>query len=356
MQTTFFEVSAATGGRASAISEARFDSLVARRREFDLFVAVKGDQVFARGAEAEAARADGRSPRLFRSNVVPLINLARVDHWLTASQAGTMTSPTTIPPQVGAPARAVTHRKALERGRRAVDVCMDKVGRQGRWRFFETGVAAPSGERTYRFRRPPRRGDGTPLKYCFAWMEAVPSSVDFYPSAVEAVDLPLHDGSFPLVQARGEGLKVTVRDAVFNGVTSELVILVDLLNELDVGAEAVVVNGASFYIGEHGWRANSRLPGARIRALGHDVQRLPTFVVGGSIAVVQPQSALHFGCLAFQLAAWEGMKPRVISTVALSLDVGSSPGLTIDLPFRVVGSPLGGRLVEEEGGWAWRPG
>jgi len=252
----------------------------------------------------------------------------------------------------------LTYRKALEKGRRAVDLCLEKRGKLGVWRAIETGQAAANGERTFRFRKLAKDSDGQPLDYCLVWMEHTVDGVDFHPQSASTAGLPLHDGSFQVAQARQNGLKATVRDVVLNGHSDEAVFLVDLHNERrasrgDKGRLSLI--NATYRVRNHSWLAESPLKGARIRSQSHDIQRLPNGRARGPVATLEPGRTLHYVCLTFPLEGWEDLDPGPLATIELELHTQDRHPLSMSLPFRVVGEPLDGRLVREGDGWAWRP-
>jgi hypothetical protein len=329
------------------------DDLIEARAQFDLFAAIKGDLVWAHGGEVpEAQRESRRGQRLFTVNVVPLINIARSQRWLTPSQAARMTTPSVVPELIADASREVKYRKALEKGRRAVDVCLERRGKLGVWRAFQTGSALANGERRFRFRPTARRQDGQPLQYCFVWTEDVATDVRFCPAQPGAERLPLHDGSYPLIQTCRDGLKVTVRDVVLNGHTDEWVFLVDLHNERSAFRKQaeLTIRYVSYSVRDAGQLGDSALSGPRIKALRHDVQRLAGCPGTGPVTVLPPVATVHYACFAMPADSWpQATEP--VDKVTLKVFTEARRPVSIEVPFRVLGRPFGGRLRRGNGGW-----
>ena len=356
MKTHYFMIASRSAGNTVEITARQFDDLVAARAQWDLFVAIKGDAVWASGGEMpEAEREVSRGHRLARSHVVPIVNLVRSRRSLTPSQAARMTSPTAIPAPIDDADGEERYRKALEKGRRAVDRTVGASSRPAIWRAIETGSKQPNGERLYRFRFDARRDDGESLNYCVLWCEAIPAGVRFHPDGDAAKGLPICDGGYGVRQRAVGGLKVTVRDCVINGPTDELVFLVDLVNEGE-GAPLVISRAVAGLAGV-GCSRESSAAGPRIRAERADVVRLPAFVQGHAIGQMVPGIAAHFRCLAFSLVeVWPELDDRVFDSARLVFEFGGQLGCVVDVGVRVHGEAALGHLERVGAGWRLKPG
>jgi|GEM_PF-1585605 len=357
MRTSFFMISSRTDGQLVEISEAQFDELVRMRAQWDLFVAVKGQAVHAVGGEMDDGRREKlRGHKLTPSHAWPLVNLARAKRWLTPSQAGRMTSPSAIPEPVEDSVEGDKYRKALERGRRAVDRKVDTTTRPATWRVVETGDKLESGERLYRFKHAARGDDGEPVRYCVLWCEDRPDTAWFLPHGPGSEKLPLSDGSYGLYQNEAHGLRITVRDAVVNLTTEELVFLVDLTS-VNASKPVVLVRVMAGVAGIN-CTSESFANGARIRASRADVVRSTAAAENGPIGNLMPGQAVHFRCFAFSLANVLGqLEGQTFNAARLVVETGATLERTgIELPVRVIGATDESGVVRCGDGWTVQPG
>ena len=132
-----YERSSETGDAIMRIDERRFEALVGMREQYDLFAAVRGDACWAHRSGGEGSTVPA-SAAIHRADLVPIINLARSGRWLTPSQACLMSAAAT-PELLADSVDAEGHRKHFEKGRRAVDVCVEVRGRRGIWRSIAAG-------------------------------------------------------------------------------------------------------------------------------------------------------------------------------------------------------------------------
>ncbi len=356
MRTHCFAISSRTQAGTQEITEAVFDELVDMRDQWDLFIALKGDNVWARGGQMnEKQRQSAVGHRLARTHAIPIINLARARRWLTPSQAARMTSPTAIPAPIEDGDTDRRHRKALEKGRRAVDQKTDTSTRPALWRVIQTGEKQPNGECLYRFRYDARRADGELLNYCVLWCETIPDAIRFHPYGAAARNLPICDGGYGIYQQSFRALKVTVRDCVINGGTDELVFLFDLRNE-HPDHEIIIADASAALAGVDG-ATESTKKGARIRATRADVTRLRATIKGQPIGRLQPGAAAHFCCAAFGLHdVWSQIDVGIFDTASLVLRSGAKERAVVTVPFRVHGTAAAGHLKRVAAGWQLAPG
>ena len=352
LRTAFFTISSDTDGQIREVSGQEFDKLVRERASWGLFAAVRGDLAWACGGEMPEEERDARrGGRIYTPNVVPIVQLARTGTWLTPSQAAVLRAPAAVPdaaPDMGADER---YRKALEKGRRAVDICLEKRGKVGVWRVIETGPAAGNGERRYRFKRGATDLDGEPVRYCVAWAEDVDDDLVFVPKGDGADTLPLCDGSWGLMQVRGFGLKLTIRDVVWSGLYDEISVLADARNERDVPLRLRRVRLA---VGDGVELPASQMSGPRVRAWRADVVRWPQAREDGKpVATLEPGGVAHFGCWTWHVWPVLGrLERQVVQDVSLRVEIEGSEPITCRLGLRVDGAALFGRLTRVAGGWA----
>ena len=347
-----YELSSENGGAIMRIDEQRFEALVGLREGYDLFAAVRGDACWAhrRGGEGAAVPAN---VAIHRADLVPIINLARSGRWLTPSQACLMGAAATIPELVADSVDAEGHRKHFEKGRRAVDVCVEVRGRRGIWRSIAAGPKAANGERTYRF--VPGAGSvtegvaGAAIRYCVVWTEVADEAVVFAPGWEVAQVLPVSDAGRVIGQRRDEALNVTVRDAVLNALTDELVFLVDVRSERSSGltffsrAKATLLGQEIEDESEH--------EGARVVLPGFDVSRWPVASRGSSTQLRAGQ-ALHFGCMAFDLrSALASMRVGPVESARLTIWRDTYTELMVEVPVRVAVEVANGPFQLGEAGW-----
>lgn len=356
MRPAFFEMSTGTRGEVVQIPESRLDALIADREGYELFAAAKGDLVWARGGPIdETQRESRRGQRLFPVNVMPLINLARANRWLTPSQAAQLTDVADVPQPIADPTREVKYRKALEKGRRAVDIKLEQRGKLAVWRAFETGPVADNGERIYRFRRDALGFHGRPLLYCFVWMENLPADLKFHPIGAAGASLPLHDGSYQPVQAEHDGLRVTVRDAVLNGHTGEWVFLVDLHNTRQATQKhdgRLSIRSVGMQLNSIGLLGDSPRRGPRIRSLRHDVNRLRGNVGKGQfVAVLPPSWTYHYTSFAMPARDWVEQPAGPLRHVVFRISTEKRGVLDMQLPFRLLGPPPSPRFRRRGTTW-----
>ncbi len=297
MRLTCYELSSDTDGAVMRVSEGRFDSLLGARRRYDLFVAIRGELCWAhkRDVAGQSVAATAQ-----RADLLPIVNLARADAWMTPSQlAGDLDK--AVPAAAAADlVDAESPRKHFEKGRRAVDVCLERRGRRGVWRSIVAGPKAANGEPTYRFHpgtAAQAEGlDVAPIRYCIAWAVAEPERLVFAPAPGHEDVLPVADPLRILAQHSDGALKITVRDAVINAYTDELVLLVDLRSE--AGSGLVFFSRCAAEL--QGVRLEEEAPyeGARIVAPRFDVTRW-SLRTGGATRELRPGHAVHFVCLAF---------------------------------------------------------
>ncbi len=351
MRTAFFMISGETDGESREIGEDVFDGLVRDRAAWDLFAAMKGDLVWACGGPLdEAERESRRGERMYAANVIPLIQLARTRRWLTPSQVAELRAPSEVPEPAADMEGEDRYRKALEKGRRAVDVCVEKRGKLGIWRAIETGPKAANGERRYRFKQRPTHDDGAPVSYCLLWAEDVADGLVFEPAGDSAASLPLCDGGWGLRQFRVSGLKLTVRDVVWAGPHDELVVLADLRNE---SAAPMSLTAMRLYMADGVTAPESTAVGPRIRARHADVIRaLATPRANRRASMLDPGGTVHFVCWAWNLRSMlDQLDGRTLSEVRVEVQLGDGGRASVVLPFRVSGSPVAGHLHREGGGW-----
>lgn len=347
-----YELSSETGGAIMRIDEQRFEALVGQREGYDLFAAVRGDACWAHRREVEGSAVPAAAA-IHRADLVPVINLARSGRWLTPSQACSMTAAATIPELVADSVDAEGHRKHFEKGRRAVDVCVEVRGRRGIWRSIAAGPKAANGERTYRF--APGEGSvtegvrGAAIGYCVAWTEVEDEAVVFAPGRDAGQVLPVSDPGRVLGQRRDEALKVTVRDAVINALTDELVFLVDLRSERSSGL--AFFSGAKATLLGQELDGESPYEGGRVVLPGFDVSRLALGPFGSSTQLLAGQ-ALHFGCLAFDLrSALPSMRAGPVETARLTVKRDTYTELVVEVPVRVAGEVPEGPFRKGPDGW-----
>ncbi len=227
-------------------------------------------------------------------------------------------------------------------------MCVEKRNRPAIWRTILTGGRAPNGERLYRFVHQARGACGEYVSYCVAWSEAVEDAPVFVPAGDGAFKLPLSDGSYPMRQVVARGLKLTVRDAVINGDSDELVFLFDLRNESD--SDAVELQRAVAVVAEVPCELASADNGPRIRARA-DVSRLVERPAAGHVAArLVPGAAAHFLCCAFSLrAVYEALEGKRFESVRVGLRLGAGQDVVVDVAVRVLGEPADGFLVAAGG-------
>jgi len=286
-------------------------------------------------------------------NIWPLINLARSGAWLTPSQAATMTLASTIPLPTTDKRRAVSCRKALEKGRRAVDISDGRRGRVARWRSFQTGEASDSGELLYRF-RPVADTSGRMLSYCFVWCVQRPGNFRFVPAPRPKSPVPRHDGSYPVSQAAHRGLRVTVRDVVLNADASEWVFLVDLRNERisPRAGGGLGIRSVGYRLGDRGAEGGCLNHGIRIRSDTHDINMLDSAIRGKAPLAVLPAGwTYHYVCVAIPAVRWSDMPSGPLREIELTVSADGGACVCMPLPFRVFGRPRTPRLVHRADGY-----
>ena len=352
MRLICYQLSSETGDAIMRIDEQRFEALVGKRERYDLFAAVRGDACWAHRRDSEGSAA-GASAAIHRADLLPIINLARSGRWLTPSQACLMGTAAENPEPVADSVDAEGHRKHFEKGRRAVDVCVEVRGRRGIWRSIAAGPKAANGERTYRF--APGAGSVTEgvaavaVSYCVMWTEVADEAVVFAPGWEVAQVLPVCEVGRVLGQERDEALKMTVRDAVINALTDELVFLVDLRSERSSGLVFFSRTRARLL----GQELDDESPhkGARVVLPGFDVSRWPAGRHGRS-QELRAGRALHFGCLAFDLRpALAAMRPGSVESARLTVWRDTYTELTVEVPVRVAVAVENGPFRRARPGW-----
>ena len=352
MRLSCYELSSDTRGAIMRVDEARFEQLVGARAGYMLFVAIRGDVSWTHCRDQEGDEKRPASP-VHRADLQPIVNLARSGSWLTPSQACTMAWSDEVPEASADLVDSEVHRKHLEKGRRAVDVRLERRGRRGIWRSIAAGPKATNGERTYRF--APGKGGVTdglgeyPIRYCVAWAVAERQEVVFAPKGGPGQILPVTDPGRVLAQRRDESLKVTVRDAVINLFTDELIFLVDLRSELS--SSLVFFSRAKAHLLGQEITTEAPYEGSRVVLPNFDVSRWRVDASGRTTDLRAGQ-AVHFICLAFDLrAALRSMRPGPVESTRLSIWRDTYTELRVDVPVRVAGDVKGGPFRLTGAGW-----